>query len=87
MSHGSDPPGPALALAQRPVHRVNRRLSIGLGWLIVAPPRESPVVWHNGGTWGFSSFAAFSPERRRGVVVLSMGGSVDRLGWRLLDQD
>jgi D-alanyl-D-alanine-carboxypeptidase/D-alanyl-D-alanine-endopeptidase len=87
ISPGPDPPGPALALAQRPVHRVNRRLSIGLGWLVVTPPRKSPVVWHNGGTWGFSSFAAFSPERGRGVVVLSnMARSVDRLGWRLVDQ-
>jgi CubicO group peptidase (beta-lactamase class C family) len=87
LSPGPDPPGPALALAQRPVHRVNRRLSIGFGWLIVTPPRKSPVVWHNGGTWGFGSFAAFSAERSRAVVVLSnTARSVDRLGWRLLDE-
>jgi serine-type D-Ala-D-Ala carboxypeptidase/endopeptidase len=84
---GPEPPGPALALAQRPAHRVNRRLSIGLGWLIVTPPRKRPLVWHNGGTWGFRSFAGFSPERDRGVVVLSnTARSVDRLGWRLLDE-
>jgi len=87
LSPGPDPPGPALALAQRPVHRVNRRLSIGFGWLIVTPPGKSPVVWHNGGTWGFGSFAAFSPERARAVAVLSnTARSVDRLGWRLLDE-
>jgi serine-type D-Ala-D-Ala carboxypeptidase/endopeptidase len=87
ISPGPDPPGQALELAQRPAHRVNRRLSVGLGWLVVTPRGKSPVVWHNGGTWGFCSFAAFSPERGRGVVVLSnRAGSVDRLGWRLLDE-
>ena len=87
LAPGPDPPGPALALAQRPAHRVNRRMSIGLGWLIVRPPRgKSPVVWHNGGTWGFRSFAGFSPERGRAAVVLAnTSRSVDRLGWRLLD--
>jgi CubicO group peptidase (beta-lactamase class C family) len=81
-----DPPGPALALAQEPAHRVNRRMSIGLGWLIVTPRGKPPVVWHNGGTWGFRSFAGFSPERGRAVVVLSnTARSVDRLGWRLLE--
>lgn len=86
LSPGEDPPGPALALAQRPMHRVNRRISIGLGWLIVTARGKPPVIWHNGGTWGFRSFAGFSPERRRSVVVLSnTARSVDRLGWRLLD--
>ena len=86
LSPGPDPPGPALALAQRPVHRVNRRMSAGLGWLIVTPPRRSPAVWHNGGTWGFRSFAGFSTDRERAVVVLAnTARSVDRLAWRLLD--
>ena len=44
------------------------------------------MVWHNGGTWGFRSFAGVSPARDRAVVVLSnTARSVDRLGWRLLD--
>jgi serine-type D-Ala-D-Ala carboxypeptidase/endopeptidase len=86
LSPGPDLPGPALALAQRPAHRVNRRMSIGLGWLIMAPRGKSPLVWHNGGTWGFRSIAGFSPERDRAVVVLAnTARSVDRLGWRLLD--
>jgi CubicO group peptidase (beta-lactamase class C family) len=88
LAPGPDPPGPALALAQRPMHRLNRRLSIGFGWLIVTPRRKSRAVWHNGGTWGFRSFAGFSPERGRAVVVLAnTARSVDRLGWRLLFSD
>jgi serine-type D-Ala-D-Ala carboxypeptidase/endopeptidase len=62
-------------------------MSIGFGWLIFTPRHKSQVVWHNGGTWGFASFAGFSPERDRAVVVLSnTARSVNRLGWRLLDR-
>lgn len=86
LSPGPEPPGPALELALRPAHQINRRLSVGLGWLIVTPRGKTPVVWHNGGTWGFRSFAGFSRDRRRTAVVLSnTARSVDRLGWRLLD--
>jgi CubicO group peptidase (beta-lactamase class C family) len=86
LSPGIDPPGPALGLAQRAAHRVNRRMSIGLGWLMVTPRGKSPVVWHNGGTWGFRSFVGFTPDRDRAVVVLAnTARSVDRIGWRLLD--
>lgn len=88
LSPLAEPPGPALELAQRPAHRTNRRVSVGLGWLIVTPRAKSPVVCHNGGTWGFRSFAGFSPGRRRAAVVMSnTARSVDRLGWRLLDDD
>jgi CubicO group peptidase (beta-lactamase class C family) len=87
LSPGTDPPGPALEFAQRPVHRVNGRMSIGLGWLIVTPRGKNPMIWHNGGTWGFRSFAGFRPDRDRAVVVLSnTARSVDRLGWRLLEE-
>jgi CubicO group peptidase (beta-lactamase class C family) len=88
LEPGSDPIGRALELAQRPVHRVNRRLCVGLGWMIVTSRGSGPVVWHNGGTWGFRSFAGLSSERDRAVVVLSnTARSVDRLGWRLLVRD
>ena len=46
----------------------------------------SNVCWHNGGTGGYRSFAAFDPQRRRGVVVLSNAAiGVDDLGFHLLD--
>jgi len=83
-----DPPGPALALAQRPHARVGKRVEIGLCWLIADRPRRPQVVWHNGGTWGFRSFAGFAPARRRAAVVMSSSArSVDRLGFRLIERD
>ena len=56
---------------------------MALGWLAVG---DGPALWHNGGTGGFASFAAFDPERRVAVVVLanSADRAVDRLGMELL---
>jgi D-alanyl-D-alanine-carboxypeptidase/D-alanyl-D-alanine-endopeptidase len=79
-----DPPGPALAFAQQPQHRLNKRLAVGLCWMIATRPRHPTVIWHNGGTWGFRSFAGFAPEHASAAVVLSnTTRSVDRLGLRL----
>ena len=81
-----EPLAAALALAQQPRADINRHLSVGLGWLILRRGDDRPVVWHNGGTWGFRSFAAFVPSRHLAVVVLSNAArSVDRLGFTLVE--
>jgi CubicO group peptidase (beta-lactamase class C family) len=83
-----DPPNGAFELAQQPQARISKRLEIGLAWLILSRPRKPKVVWHNGGTWGFRSFAAFAPERGAAAVILSnTARSVDRFGLRLVDGD
>ncbi len=41
---------------------------IGLGWNL---PSLGGVAWHNGGTWGFSSYLGLDCRNRTGVVVLS----------------
>lgn len=79
-------PGPALAMATEPRVEVNKRLALGLGWIRLRRKGKPEIVLHNGGTWGFRSFAAIVPERRTAVVVLAnTARSVDRLGMRLLD--
>ena len=79
-------PGPALALAQQPHARIAKRLQIGLCWMISNRPRHPSVVWHNGGTWGFRSFAGFTPQRGTAAVVMSnTARSVDQLGFRLAE--
>jgi D-alanyl-D-alanine-carboxypeptidase/D-alanyl-D-alanine-endopeptidase len=80
-------PGPALALAQEPHARIGKQLEIGLCWMISNRHRRPKVVWHNGGTWGFRSFAGFAPEHGTAVVVMTnTARSVDRLGFRLLEK-
>ena len=77
-------PGPALALAQQPHGRLGRGAEAGLGWVIIRP-KGRRVVWHNGGTWGYRSFAGSAPDD--GIAVVALGSStrsLDRLGFRLL---
>ncbi|MDX1548316.1 MAG: serine hydrolase [Rhodothermales bacterium] len=58
---------------------------VGLGWHVRRTDR-SEMVWHNGGTGGFSSFAGYDPARGRGVVVLANSSAdVDDLGAHILD--
>ncbi len=44
------------------------------------------VVWHNGGTGGYRTFAGFVPGTKKGVVVLcDTSFSVDDIGFHLLE--
>ena len=81
------PLGAAFELALRPRARIGRSAAIGLGWLILRRRDRPAVAWHNGGTWGFRSFAAVVPEESLAVVVLAnTTRSVDRLGFKLLEE-
>jgi D-alanyl-D-alanine-carboxypeptidase/D-alanyl-D-alanine-endopeptidase len=64
-------------------------MEIGLGWLR-RPKKGSEIIWHNGGTGGYRSFAGFDPAAQTGVVVLTnvftLAG-VDDVGFYLLDPE
>jgi serine-type D-Ala-D-Ala carboxypeptidase/endopeptidase len=60
-------------------------LEIGLGWHIWKK-FGTEIVWHNGGTGGYRSFAGFDPARKTGVVVLcDTSFGVDDLGLHALE--
>jgi D-alanyl-D-alanine-carboxypeptidase/D-alanyl-D-alanine-endopeptidase len=69
------------------------RAEIGLGWVMISPGRRRPwgrrrsrVLFHDGGTGGFRSFAGVIPERDACAVVLAnQARSVGQLGLRVLD--
>lgn len=59
---------------------------IALGWHIYKTG-DREIIWHNGGTGGYRTFAGFDPKSRTGVVVLSnasTGEGVDDIGRHLL---
>ena len=59
--------------------------SIGLAWF-TTPVTGDQVVWHDGGTGGYRSFAGFLRNKKLGVVVLANSDfDVDDLGFHLLD--
>jgi len=62
----------AIALSVEPRFTVNEFLSVGLGWHLLDPgDGGEPVVWHNGGTGGYTSFMGLLPARKTAVIVLN----------------
>ncbi|GAA3990826.1 serine hydrolase domain-containing protein [Streptomyces plumbiresistens] len=57
----------AIELTQRPRFTVDRTLRVGLGWHLSTLPDARTLTWHNGGTGGFSTCAAF--DRKSGTAV------------------
>ena len=86
LDPASTPRAAPLERIQQPRHRMGRGMQVGLGWLIARSPEPAgPLLWHNGGTNGFRSFAAVARDRGIAVVVLSNAArSVDRLGLRFV---
>jgi len=69
-----------------PIVQVNDDFRVGLGWFISRVNTEQEqLVWHNGGTGGFSSFVGFKPGNRKAIIVLSNCAiEVDELAIELL---
>jgi len=68
------PEGPlakALASVTRSRRKTDREnATIGLAWQI-EPRGGKTIVWHNGMTGGYASFAGFTADGKRGVVILT----------------
>ena len=66
----------------------NGAMQIGLGWHI-RPVGDRRIVWHNGGTGGYRTWAGYDPDARTGVVVLTnvaTPGGPDDIGFHLLNR-
>lgn len=68
----------------------DKNMAVGMNWIV---DQKRNVIWHNGGTGGYSSFMGFNKEKQIGVVVLSnyqpslsMTNPVDEIGFRMLEQ-
>jgi D-alanyl-D-alanine-carboxypeptidase/D-alanyl-D-alanine-endopeptidase len=61
-------------------------MRIGLGWHVRLGTGGSRIVWHNGGTGGYHSWAGYDPARRVGIVVLTNSPeNIDDIGLHFLD--
>ncbi|TAG15060.1 MAG: class A beta-lactamase-related serine hydrolase [Sphingobacteriia bacterium] len=67
---------------------INQQLSIAKCWHIFISPNNAPIIWHNGGTYGFSTFIAFNQTTNQAVFVainsFNKNGISDRLGIEIL---
>ena len=53
-------------------HVVGKSMDIGMGWHIRHHESDpEPIIWHNGGTGGYRTFAGFVKNARTAVIVLS----------------
>ncbi len=63
---------------------VNERVSVALGWHLAKAAGRSPFVWHNGGTYGFSTFLGYDREKRTVVFIainrFNVNSQSDKLG-------
>lgn len=83
-----NPPKNSLGRAIKNSHQARMNIAgkipmkIGLGWHI-----RNSIIWHNGGTGGFRTFAGFDPGKKMAVVVLTNSNAgADDLGFHLLDE-
>lgn len=78
----------------------DKGIGVGYSWMFYREKDGSTTHWHNGGTYGSSSFIAFNRDKGRGLVILSNRGadiwsqipligirkmSVDKLARKLLN--
>lgn len=78
-----------LERSMRTTHQVQKvmggPMSIGLNWVVQAVG-DDEIIWHNGGTGGFRTFAGFDPARGVGAVVLTNSAtSADDIGIHLIN--
>jgi len=75
---------PAMQLAQKNSREKGEDEIIGLGWLTKVFD-DTEIIWHNGGTGGYRTFAGFIKGGKKGVVVLSNSNvGVDDIGIHIL---
>lgn len=76
---------PAIALSHKETFNDGKD-AIGLGWFLY-PTKGDSLIWHNGGTGGFTSYTGYLKDKNVGVVVLtnsSSQGGPDKIGTIIL---
>lgn len=67
---------------------MNPRIAVGRGWHIYNDKDLPLFYWHNGGTYGFSTFCAFTKDKSKAVIVVinqfNKNALADGLGVKLI---
>ena len=59
---------------------------LGLGWFISKTKFGNDLIWHNGGTYGFSSFCGFIKEKKCSIIILANSAAqIDYIGLGILN--
>lgn len=60
-----------LTLTRIPTFTINEKMKIGLGWHILKSNNDQELIWHNGGTGGYSSSMSINIKEKTAVIILS----------------
>jgi D-alanyl-D-alanine-carboxypeptidase/D-alanyl-D-alanine-endopeptidase len=76
----------SIAQSMTPRAQAGSNMMVGLGWHRLATDGDT-IVWHNGGTGGFRTFAGLRPSTGRGIVLLTNTGGTgaDDMAFHLLN--
>ncbi|MBS1572236.1 MAG: beta-lactamase family protein, partial [Bacteroidetes bacterium] len=83
-----NPENKELALTRKPTFEINKNMKIGLGWHILKSKTDKDIIWHNGGTGGYSSSMAIVEDEKIAVIILSnvseINQNIDNLCFELI---
>jgi len=79
-----------LLLTHIPTFTIDKKMKIGLGWYLLN--KNTNLLWHNGGTSGYTSSMALDLESQNGIIILSnlsafhkKMGNIDKICFELLE--
>lgn len=49
---------------------INKEVAVAKGWHTLEKNEKTLLYWHNGGTYGFSTFCAFNPSNKNSIIVV-----------------
>ena len=88
-----NPANKELALTRKPTFKINDNMQVGLGWHLLKTKGGKDIVWHNGGTGGYSSSISIDADDKTAVIILSNlstfhpeMGKIDELCFELVDK-
>lgn len=72
----------------QPTVSLNANIKVCRAWHTMERNNNTMFYWHNGGTYGFSTFAAFSKEKKKAVVIVinkfNANDVADKLGMNIM---
>ncbi|TXT33765.1 MAG: beta-lactamase [Chitinophagaceae bacterium] len=60
---------PIITSITTPTATINKQIKVAKGWHLLSSKEQSKIIWHNGGTYGFSTFCAFNIETGKAVFL------------------
>jgi CubicO group peptidase (beta-lactamase class C family) len=85
-----NPKNKALELTRKTTFEIKGNTKIGLGWHKLESENGKDLLWHNGGTGGYSSSIVMKVEEKTAVIILSnvsdINDQIDALSYELINK-